>query len=414
MDSPKLQICDVVQFYSTLSGGVRRYIHEKRSYLRKNTPHSHCLVIPSHRDAMTRNDRITVYEIKSPKLIGSNSYRMLINKKKILKAIAAEKPDLIEVGDPYRAAWIGLKAGKINRIPVVAFYHSDYPRALDRTLRKYAGPRIEALVSPIIQKYLIRLYNRMSATVVSSQRCYDALQNIGIKNLRQIALGTNLESFTPHDSRQRIFKELEISEDHKLLLFVGRLAREKNIRSLFAMMDILRQGNQPHHLVLIGDGEWRDEVRQKSREEKDISWLHFSDSPERLADFYSAADLFVHAGDCETFGLVSLEAQACGTRVLAVKGGGLDEGLKWENPQIMAENTTGEALARAVGQVWELEEGKIERGLRRQTMEKHYSWNATFSKLTELYTQLAQKNTPTGKSEENIAHEAEDPALLSR
>lgn len=414
METPALKICDVVQFYSTLSGGVRRYVHEKIAYLMEHTPHSHCLVIPSHRNAVTHEGRKTVYEIKSPKLIGSNSYRMLVGKKKILEAIRTEKPDLIEVGDPYRAAWIGLQAAKQNQIPIVAFYHSDYPRALDRTLRKYAGEIIEGLVSPLIQKYLIRLYNRMSATVVSSKHCRRALEDIGIKNLHQIALGTNLDTFSPRDSRSRIFKEIGISEDTKLLLFVGRLAREKNIRGLFDMMELLKQHPEPHHLALIGDGEWRDEVRQKSREEKNISWMHFSDSPERLADFYSAADLFVHAGDCETFGLVSLEAQACGTRVLAIRGGGLDEGLRLENPLIMAEDTSGIALANAVGEIWKLEETEIERGLRRKQMEKHFSWNATFSKLTALYSELASKNAPSDGATMTDKHESESSALLTQ
>jgi alpha-1,6-mannosyltransferase len=323
--------------------------------------------------------------------MGSNSYRMLVSRKKIMHAIEKEKPDLIEVGDPYRAAWIGLKAAQVSNIPIVAFYHSDYPRALDRTLRKYAGTRIEALISPLIQRYLIRLYNRMTATVVSSKHCHDALLNIGIKNLRQIALGTNLDTFSPRHSRARIFKEMGISEDTKLLLFVGRLAREKNIRSLFDMMELLKESPQAHHLALIGDGEWSGEVSRKSREEKNISWLHFSDSPDRLADIYSAADLFVHAGDCETFGLVSLEAQACGTRVLAVRGGGLDEGLSKEDTLIMARDKSGKALAEAVGKIWDLEESEIERGLRRKNMEKYFSWNTTFLKLTTLYSELVQK-----------------------
>ena len=414
MEPQALKICDVVQFYSTLSGGVKRYIHEKIDYLLKATDHTHCLIIPSHRDAILKEKKTTIYEIKSPKLIGSNSYRMLVNKKKILSAIQLEEPDLIEVGDPYRAAWIGVKASRIHKIPLVAFYHSDYPRALDRTLRKYAGPRIEALVSPLIERYLARLYNRMSATVVSSQRCKNMLQKIGIKNLKHIPLGTNLETFSPRDSRARILKELNLDKETRLLLFVGRLAREKNIRSLFDMMQVLASSPQRHHLVLIGDGEWREEVRQKSREEKDISWLHFCESPDRLADFYSAADLFVHAGDCETFGLVSLEAQACGTRVLGIRGGGLDEGLKYENKLIMASDTSGQSLADSVQEIWKLDESEIDRGLRRNQMEKHYSWDVTFSKLEALYSELASKNRGGRAKKKSATYESESSALLTQ
>lgn len=413
MSSQVLKICDVVQFYSTLSGGVRRYIHEKISYLITHTQHSHVLVIPSHRNAVTQEGRTSIYEIKSPKLVGSNSYRMLIGKKKIQAAISKEKPDLIEVGDPYRAAWIGLDAAQTNEIPIVAFYHSDYPRALDRTLKKYVGGHIEGFVSPWIENYLVRLYNRMSATVVSSKRCENALAEIGIQNLKRIALGTNLEIFCPRNSRDRIFKELGLNPDSRLLLFVGRLAREKNIRSLFDMMDELESSSEDHHLLLIGDGEWRDEIRQKSRENKRISWVHFCESPERLADFYSAADLFVHAGDCETFGLVSLEAQACGTRVLGVKGGGLDEGLQYEEPQIMAENTSGQALANSVEAIWQLNETSVDRILRRETMEQYFSWDVTFSKLVELYSALSQNHQTASEKTPFSPYESKDPAILS-
>ena len=112
MRSPPIKICDIVQFFSPMSGGVRRYVEEKVRYLLANTPHQHCLVIPSHRNAVTRLERRSIYEIRSPRLIGSASYRILMNRKQILAAVDAERPDVIETGDPYRAAWIGLEAAK--------------------------------------------------------------------------------------------------------------------------------------------------------------------------------------------------------------------------------------------------------------------------------------------------------------
>ena len=322
MRSPSIKICDIVQFFSPMSGGVRRYVEEKVRYLLANTPHQHCLVIPSHRSAITRLDRRTIYEIRSPRLIGSASYRILMNRKEILAAVDAEHPDVIETGDPYRAAWIGLEAAQRIGIPAVAYYHSDYPRALGRTLKKYVGRQLGALIAPVIRSYLVRLYNRMSVTVVPSRHCYDALEAIGIARLELIPLGTNLDVFYPRDSRDRLLRELGLGSGIHLLLYVGRLAREKNIRSLFAMMEQLQDDERRHHLLIVGDGEQRDEVEEKAREVKWLTWLPFTDSRERLADLYAAADLFVHAGNRETFGLVSLEAQACGTRVLAVRGRG--------------------------------------------------------------------------------------------
>ena len=390
MRSPPIKVCDIVQFFSPMSGGVRRYVEEKARYLLANTPHEHALVIPSHRDAVTRLERRSIHEIRSPRLIGSASYRILMNRKKILATVAEEHPDIIETGDPYRAAWIGLEAAQCNDIPIVAYYHSDYPRALGRTLTKYAGKHIGSMVAPVIRNYLIRLYNRMSVTVVPSQHCFDALEAIGIQRLVRIPLGTNLDVFYPRDSRDRIRRELGLEPGTRLLLYVGRLAREKNIRSLFAMMERLRDDSTMHHLLIVGDGEQRDDVEEKTREVDWLTWLPFTDSRERLADLYSAADLFVHAGNRETFGLVSLEAQACGTRVLAVRGGGLDESLRYEKRPVMAKDASGRALAFAVRHIENLGETGADRRSRHSSIAQHFSWESTFERLSSLYLGLAR------------------------
>ena len=96
-----------------------------------------------------------------------------------------------------------------------------------------------------------------------------------------------------------------------------------------------------------------------------------------------------------------------------MKNGGLDEGLKHENPLIMASNSSGEALAMAVEKIGELEESEIDSGLRRQNMERHFSWDSTFSKLTALYLELVQKNTPSQSETETTKYESEDSALLT-
>ena len=412
MRSPPIKICDIVQFFSPMSGGVRRYVEEKVCYLLANTPHQHCLVIPSHRNAVTRLERRSIYEIRSPRLIGSASYRILMNRKEILAAVDAERPDVIETGDPYRAAWIGLEAAKRMGIPVVAYYHSDYPRALGRTLKRFAGRQFGALIAPAIRSYLVRLYNRMSVTVVPSRHCYDALEAIGIARLELIPLGTNLDVFYPRDSRDRLFRELGLDSGMHLLLYVGRLAREKNIRSLFAMMDQLQGDERRHHLLIVGDGEQRDEVEEKAREVKWLTWLPFTDSRERLADLYAAADLFVHAGNRETFGLVSLEAQACGTRVLAVRGGGLDEGLRYEKRLVMADDASGAALAAAVRRIRDIEDADADRQVRHAGIARHFSWESTFERLNALYLRLARPEL--SEQSAGNTHEPRDSAILGR
>ncbi len=62
-----MKVCDLTQFYSPLSGGVKRYVHEKIAFVRKHRPEDeHILVVPGAKDEVTRDDRSRTYAIRSP------------------------------------------------------------------------------------------------------------------------------------------------------------------------------------------------------------------------------------------------------------------------------------------------------------------------------------------------------------
>ncbi len=383
-----MRICDIAQFYSPLGGGVKRYLSDKQRYLAAHGNSRHILIIPSHRDAVTRGATATIHEVKSPRLPGSLSYRLLVAKERILRAVAAEKPELIEVGDPYRTAWIGLEAGRRMQVPVVAYYHSDFPRAIGRTVRRFLGRRLEGFVSGPVQSYVVRLYNHMTATVVSSRRLCDILETTGVQRIVHVPLGTDLHTFYPRPSRDRIRDELGLSPETKLLLFVGRIAREKNIRNLIGSLDLIPASAPRHHLLLVGDGELHDFVTREAAERANVSWLPYCESAQRLADFYSAADLFVHAGKYETFGIVALEAQACGTPVLVVREGGVEEATDGEQPPLQARDGSALGLAAAIHRFLRQGDTPERRAARRARIERRFSIDGTFERMLALYGHL--------------------------
>ena len=408
-----MKICDLTQFYSPLGGGVKRYISDKQRHFAKEADLQHILIIPSARNAVTSGKITRQYEIRSPRLIGSRSYRILMDRKRILEVIEKEKPDLIEIGDPYRTAWIGLEAARKLRIPVISFYHSDFPRAFGRTIERFLGRTIERLISHWIDRYIVGLYNRMDATVVATRRLCDALTFCGIKRVVYIPLGTDVETFHPRPSRERIRRELALQPAAPLLLFVGRIAREKNIRQLVGTLDHLPDRLRSAHLLLIGDGELGDWVRSQAAKRANLTWLPYSESSIHLAEMYSAADLFVHPGKWETFGIVSLEAQACGCRVIGITGGGLEESLSGESPLILARDASSRGIAEAIARALDLGENTDERRVRSRRMVEHFSIETTFVRMTALYRHLiAGKSAetftvPTGKT----VHGVHNPAL---
>ena len=113
---------------------------------------------------------------------------------------------------------------------------------------------------------------------------------------------------------------------------------------------------------------------------------------EDLPDIYRAADLFVHAGRWETFGIVSLEAQACGTPVLAVRGGGLEESLSCEKAPLLAAAGTPEALAAALdGALARPFVSPSERVARHHALADRFSIDRTFEKIFALYQRLIDR-----------------------
>ena len=192
-----LKICDLTQFYSPLSGGVKRYVHEKINYIQARSPDDeHILIIPGPKTEVVSGERSRIYSIRSPFVSRSSRYRALLNLRAIGEILERERPDIIESGDPYQVGWKAVFAGRSLKIPVVGFYHSHFPEAYLR------GPA--RLLRAPAQRYVRALYNRFEATLVPSQQLARVLENWGVDNVRTVNLGVNTETFspTPDDATQ--------------------------------------------------------------------------------------------------------------------------------------------------------------------------------------------------------------------
>jgi alpha-1,6-mannosyltransferase len=388
-----MKICDVVQFYSPIGGGIRRYLDEKVRHFSGLAGLEHIAIVPSHRDAVSTRYHTRFYEVKSPPLIGSLGYRALLGRRRIISIIEQERPELIEVGDAYLSAWFCLEAARRSDIPIVGFYHSEFPRALGRTIGRFSNGRAERAASKWTNRYIRTLYNRMSATIVASRSMEMVLNTCGIQRIVRIQLGTDTNIFRPSNGADLVRDKVGVDKDAMLLVYVGRLAREKHIRALIHMMNYL--GTEPgpsgrYHLMLVGDGELRGYVRKMAHERRDLTWHRYCDSPQLLAAYYTAADLLVHAGQYETFGITSLEAQACGTRVLGVRGGGMDETLEGENPLVMAASTHPRDLAEGVRRIRMLDNSQSPEE-RRHRIVSNFSISSTFDRLIRFYAHLLDR-----------------------
>jgi alpha-1,6-mannosyltransferase len=238
-----VKICDLTQFYSPLSGGVKRYVHEKIAYIDKHSPDDeHLLLVPGPKTQITSSSRSRIYSIHSPLLSRTSRYRALLNLRAVGDILEQERPDIIESSDPYQIGWKAIAIGRSLQIPVVGFYHSHFPEAYLRGSTKFLGRRGTHRAMKLTRAYVRKLYNRFQVTLVPSERLAGVLSEWGVRNVRAVRLGVNTGIFKPvPDDGKATRAELGITSDQKLLLYVGRLAREKNTQTLFRTFELLHR-----------------------------------------------------------------------------------------------------------------------------------------------------------------------------
>jgi alpha-1,6-mannosyltransferase len=381
-----MKVCDLTQFYSPFSGGVKRYLEEKRKYAVANG-HQHLLIIPGDETSCAETENSRTYSIKSPLVSRTSRYRALLHLGAVQQLLQHERPDVIESSDPYQLAWKAISSGHSLRIPVVGFYHSNFPEAYFRTTSKFLGETATEVVMEMARTYVRALYNHFQATFVPSAALGQVLGQWGVENVILAELGIDTDIFRPGKDREPTRARMEIPSDRFLLLYVGRLAYEKNVQTLFDAFEVLNTANSGRfHLLVVGDGPLRDQLRELSRGTKAVSWVRYISAQDELAAVYRAADLFVHPSVQETFGLVALEAQACGTPVVGIRGSYMDRIILSDQAH-WAEENSPESLAAAV-----LESEKLELTLigevASQEVAKRYSWRRVFRQMFEIYGRL--------------------------
>lgn len=250
----------------------------------------------------------------------AGGYRVVLARSRAERQIEQIAPDLIEAADPYRLAWAVLGAAERLRVPTVAFCHSDLPAIAARLL---AGPeaaqtRRGRWAERAARGYLLDLYARFDQVLAPSAALAARLRAWGVAGVAVQPLGVDNAVFSPvaRDPlwRRQTCQALGLDLDTRLLVYSGRFAAEKNLALLAEATRLLGRG---HALLAIGTGPL------PPRGPRVHVLPPTSDRP--LARAIASCDVYVHAGDQETFGLGVLEAMACGTPVVVGAQGGTAE-----------------------------------------------------------------------------------------
>ena len=225
--------------------------------------------------------------------------------------------DLIHVHTPFVAHYLGLKLSHLLDIPCIETYHTFFEDYLHHYL-----PMIPVGMARWLARTISRRQcNAVNGIIAPSQPMLEILRMYGVKTpANVIPTGLLPKSFERADSAA-FRRKYEISPEQSVILFVGRVAYEKNIDFLRRMMVELRRYQPDVLFVVAGEGPALDDLRKLSVQlelQRNVRFIGYLDRNHELNACYSAADVFVFSSKTETQGLVLLEAMAQQTPVVAL------------------------------------------------------------------------------------------------
>jgi alpha-1,6-mannosyltransferase len=359
-----VRLIDTTMLYAPRSGGVRRYLNSKRAWLTTERPDvRHTLVVPGARDAYDGQGRVSIYAAPLP---FGDGYRWPVVKQAWMERLVRQRPDIIEAGDPYTPGLAALRAGDALGVPVVGFCHTD--------LGALAALHIGEWAEKPVQRRWAAIYRQFDQAVAPSRFIAGRLIEAGVSNAIGLPLGVDVDIFHPgRGDPAGLRARLGLSARHRILVFAGRPAREKRLDVLVEAVERL---GDDYVLLLIGAGGGAPASDR-------VICMDYQRDPRALAGILASCDAFVHANDNEPFGLVVLEAMACGLPVIGVASGGVAESVDASVGALATASEAG-AMAEAIGSVFARDVRGVGLAARRRAEERH-GWDSVFGTLCDIY-----------------------------
>lgn len=381
-------VLDITEFYGPTTGGVRTYLGQKAEWLRTREWARQVIVVPGERDGVEddASGASRCYSLYGPPVPGQPPYRFFLGLRDTPRIVRHERPDLIELGSPGFVPWLASLARRGTDVPMIAFFHSNFPRIYNPFPERSSFVR--RLATDVLWDY-VRFIDRFAqVTIACSEFAAEDLRKCGVDRVVRLPLGVDLELFHPRRRSQRDEARARygLPRNAPLAAYIGRFANEKEIGTLLEGWEQVyrRTGT---HLALIGDGPIRGALERWTR---DHSWAHlvpFEKDRTRLAELHASLDLYAAPGPVETFGLSGLEALASGTPVVSVHRGGVAEQVTASGAGRLYQAGRPETVAPAVEGVLAADRTELSR-LGRAHAERDHSWDAVFTKVFALYDRV--------------------------
>ncbi len=299
----------------------------------------------------------------------------------------------------WMSAWVGLEVKKTHNVQLIHTYHS-------LGAIKYQTVVNRPAIAPIRLAVEQQILEQSNCIVATSPQEQEALRTL-VSHLGQIEVipcGTDIENFQA-SPKSEARSQLGFKPDQQIALYVGRFDPRKGIETLVRACAQLQENPNLHLVIVGGSDPTQSDGQERLRIEAIVEGLGLSQQTtfvgrvghDRLPLYYTAADVCVIPSHYEPFGLVAIEAMACGTPVVASAVGGLKFSIVPEETGLLVPPQNVEAFADAIQRI--LSDELWAKKLKKQASERvqrNFSWSGVAAQLSDLYRRVLAQS---------IAHE---------
>lgn len=277
------------------------------------------LISPKYKDDYIKvESHMSIYRVPGMRLFFYKDTVIALPKffkKKIYHILDEFKPTIVHNMTEFSMGHFGATYAKKRHIPYVTNFSTNFVQYLPYYKLSF--------LKPIAWSYFRGFHNKSQVTFTPSHETKQLLESNGFKHVELFERGIEQELFSPKHYNQTLREKLA-SHETFLLLYVGRISKEKHIDTLIEVYDKLREDSFPVELIVAGDGPYLNELKTKSH--PSITFTGYQNQ-QALKEIYASSDLFVFPSPSETLGNVVLEAMSSGLPVIGVNAGGVKENI---------------------------------------------------------------------------------------
>ncbi len=396
-----MTVCDLVNASSPVSNGGDIYLARRREFVEAQGGRIRLLqIVPAGADGEARGRFVRQVFLRGRPAPMAPTFRYLTQVGRAAALLRAERPDIVEVVGPHYVTWVARLA--TPQAPLVGSYLVDlaaYFKASAPPGWRPCARRLERAVWAGTKW----LYRPCDAVVAISPALAAQLRQRGMRRVVTIPWGVDADLFRPERRDPGMRQSWGARPEDTVLLYVGRLARMKELPVLFGAYARLAAIGR-YRLVVVGDGEERPVVEALARQVPGAHYAGHLGHGEALARVLASADIFAVPSRNETLCLAAVEALASGLPVAGVRQGGIQSVVTEAVGELAAPGDAA-ALALAIETIRRRGRSLLGEAARQRAVE-HFSWEATFRRTFTLYQRLLAAR--------RRAHVGHDAPILNR